>query len=274
MREAWYKARGLWAEFSKARAGTHASSISYYSFLSLVPLLIICISLVSMTSVSQSETTEFFCSIAPDTFDGLIQTLVGEAYAQSGLAFSLSAITLIWSASKGVRAIGVGLNAVYAEEETRGSIRVIIMSMIAAVIMMALLAAVIYLVFSGSVLRALAGFVPGMQEQDTVVSWLNSGATLALGVLALTACYTFLPSGRRRFLAQLPGALCAALAAGLLSFGFRIYVDYFCNYAVLYGSIATIALLLFWMYLLFYVLLACGFINHLLAKRAELKRHG
>lgn len=41
---------------------------------------------------------------------------------------------------------------------------------------------------------------------------------------------------------------------------------------MLYGSIATAALLLFWMYLLFYILLICGFINRILAERKERQR--
>ena len=272
MSETIRQAKVLWARFSGANAGTHASSISYYTFLSLVPLLIICLSLVSMTSVSQAECVEFFCAMVPEALQGLVRMLVDQAYTQSGVAFSLSTATLLWSASKGVKAIRVGLNAVYAKQEERTGWQVMIISMIGAIVLVVLLAAVIYLVFSGTVLRALAQSVPDIQAENIVVSHLNTVATLGLGILSLTACYAFLPAGRRRFLDQLPGAVCAAAAWVALSFGFRIYVDKFCNFAVLYGSIATVALLLFWMYLLFYILLICGFINRILAERKERQR--
>lgn len=263
------KGGALWSKFSEAAPGTHASSMSYYTFLSLVPMLAICISLVSLTGVSAQNAIEFFCSIVPDALSGIVRTLVEEAYNQSGLAISLSSLTLLWSASRSAKALRAGFNAVYSQNENRNAVQVIIISIIAVILLGALIAATMYLVFSGSVLRALSKLVPGFHEQDTVVIFVNSTATLVLGTLALTACYTFLPAGKRRFLAQLPGAVCAALATGALSYGFRIYVDHFSNYTVLYGSLATVALLLFWMYLLFYILLAGGFVNCRLAEHAK-----
>ena len=57
---------------------------------------------------------------------------------------------------------------------------------------------------------------------------------------------------------QLPGAVFGAVAWGALALGFRIYVEHFSNVTVLYGSIATIALLLMWMYFVSYIFIAGG----------------
>ncbi|MDO4404426.1 MAG: YhjD/YihY/BrkB family envelope integrity protein, partial [Atopobiaceae bacterium] len=81
--------------------------------------------------------------------------------------------------------------------------------------------------------------------------------------------YTFLPVGKRKIANQLPGAVFAVLACGVLSFGFRIYVDNYSSYSSLYGSIATVALFLYWMYLLGHVLIMGGFINWFLEERRE-----
>ena len=59
------------------------------------------------------------------------------------------------------------------------------------------------------------------------------------------------------------------IGCGLLSFGFRVYVDWFADYTVLYGSIAAIAMLLFWMYFVFFILVAGGFINRLAQRSWE-----
>ena len=82
-------------------------------------------------------------------------------------------------------------------------------------------------------------------------------------------CYTHLPSGSRRFVQQLPGALLAFAACAAITFGFRIYVDNFCNFDALYGSIATVALFLFWLFVVSYVLIACAFMNHVLTEHAR-----
>ena len=96
----------------------HASSIAYYSFLSLVPLLALCISLISIVGIDEQEVYTFLMALFPDAFNGLIASLVTEAYKQSGLAFSVSTLSLVWSASKGAKALRAGLNAAYGEKRT------------------------------------------------------------------------------------------------------------------------------------------------------------
>ena len=98
---------------------------------------------------------------------------------------------------------------------------------------------------------------------------LNSVIMMAASVVALAACYAFLPCKPRRFAAQLPGAALASLLCGALTIGFHVYVDNFCNADALYGSIATVALFLFWMFLVAYILIAGAFMNRVLESRRE-----
>lgn len=263
----WHKGRSLWKEFSAIAPSTHASSISYYTFLSLVPALAICISLVSITGVNEEVVLTFFKQFIPEILYELVESLVDDAYQQSGIAFSLSSITLLWSASKGARALRVGLNAAYAEKEERSMLQLVIISFVAIIVLGVLIALVLYLVFGDSILQFLINHFPNLQKHSSVMTFLYSSIAIAAAALTLTACYAFLPTGRRRFKSQLPGAICATIACSALSYGFRIYVDNYSNYTVVYGSIATVAILLFWMYLTFYVLLAGGFINHYLQNK-------
>lgn len=244
---------------------TYASSISYFTFLSLVPILSICITLLTAVGINEQDAVSFLVSVVPEAVSDVVEMLATDAFASSGLAFSLSTITLLWSASKGAKALRVGLNAAYALRETRSPLAVELISVVSGLIMDVLIAATVYLVFNGSALRLLANVIPGLRGHDAVMDVLNSLGTMAIGVIWLSACYAYLPAGRRSLSAQLPGAVCATLACGALSFGFRVYVDNFSNFTMLYGSIATIALLLFWMYLVSYILIAGGILNRLLA---------
>ena len=258
------KAKNLWTGFSNVNAGTHASSIAYFAFLSLIPLLTLCISIITMTGLGEREVVEFLCALVPDTFDDLAKTLIGDAFKQSGIAFSISSIMLLWTASNGIRALQQGLNAAYGVQEKRNIIVDIAISIGAAIVLGILLAVAIYLVFGGAVMRAAAPFVPGLEQRGDVVDVLNSAAAIVLSIVALAACYAYLPSKSRRFTAQLPGAVLASLACGALTFGFHVYVNNFCNVDALYGSIATVALFLFWMYLVAFILIAGAFLNRAL----------
>ena len=266
MGELWRKGRKLWAEFSKTSIPTHASSTAYFAFLSLVPLLAICISLLSAVGINEQETVLFFTTLVPDAMDELVRSLVLDAFDRSVMAFSLSTVTLLWSASKGAKALSVGLNSAYALQENRNVVTVTIVSILTGLALDILIAATIYLVFSGSIQHTLASIIPGLKERDALAMALNVMVTMVVATFALAACYVFLPAGKRSLGQQLPGAVCAMLASAALAFGFHIYVDRFSRFTVLYGSLATVALLLFWLYLVSYILIVGGFINRLIVR--------
>lgn len=260
------KALALWDEFTAVNAETYASSIAYFAFLSLVPSLALCISLVSKTGISLQDVATILTNVIPDALEDLVMALVDDAFDRSDIAFSLSSLTLIWTASKGIKALRGGLNVTYGVKETRSIVTVIVISVAAAFVLGAMAAASIYLVFSDSVLNLIKQIAPDIQLIDTLSSAMNPFLMLACNVLILNLCYAYLPAGIRHFKTQLPGATLASLAMVVLSFGFRLYVDFFGNYTVLYGSIATVALLLIWMYLVSYIILIGGFINRMLAE--------
>lgn len=169
----WQEGRLLWAEFSRTNASTHASSACYFSFLSLVPLLAICISLVTMTGVSQEQVLGFISLLVPDALKGFVDTLINDAFERSGLALSLSSLTLFWSASKGIKALRGGLNSAYYMEETRNAVLVAIISIVSVLLLGVMLAATVYLMFGNSVLHALASKLPDCKEADALTTMLN-----------------------------------------------------------------------------------------------------
>ena len=262
------EAKDAIAEFGAINAGTHASSIAYYSFLSLVPLLALCISLISIVGIDEQAVYGFLMALFPDALNGLIASLVTEAYKQSGLAFSVSTLSLVWSASKGAKALRAGLNAAYGEQENRNTVVVTIISIVAVVAMGVLIAAAMWLIFGNSLLHILSRSFPGLQPLDGLTELADLIATLAAGVFMIALCFTCLPAGSRNLRAQLPGAACALVGCGIFSFGFRLYVDHIASSSNLYGSLATIALLLLWMYFVFFILVVGGFVNRYLTERS------
>lgn len=264
LKDLWSKVKALADGFAGVDAGTHASSIAYFMFLSIVPLLALCVSIVSLVGVGEQEVTAIFVALVPDALDGLVSELVSDAFERSGIAFSLSTVTLLWSASRGIAALRSGLNAAFAVEESRSFPMLVVISVVAAIVLGVLFAVIMYLIFNGVIARVLSGLVPGLQDQDELHAFLGPMAVMAMSVPVFALCYKYLPAGSRRFSTQLPGAAMSALGCGALSLGFRIYVDNFSNFTVVYGGIATVALLLMWMYFNFIILIAGGFANRAL----------
>jgi len=74
--------------------------------------------------------------------------------------------------------------------------------------------------------------------------------------------YKVLPNTKLMWRNQIKGAIFASVAWFIFSVCFSIYVDYFTRYSSFYGTMATIALLMLWLYWCMYVLFFGGIINY------------
>ena len=92
-------------------------------------------------------------------------------------------------------------------------------------------------------------------------------AIVALVTVLTALCYSWLPAGKRKVIPQIPGAFLATVACFVLSLGFRIYVDNFAGVTALYGTLAAVALMLLWLYLLSFAVITGAFVNRLIADK-------
>ena len=249
------------ADYSVAMVGTHASSMAYYFFTSIIPLAIILVFVVSHVGFSKEELVGLIGDTIPEMLGGFVRGIIDEAYNNAELTLSFSAITLIWTASKGAMALIRGLNAVYVVKENRNFLELVVMSVTAVVVFILLLVAAMYLIFEDGVVRVVSILVPQFVGPDLTTIVVHFSLLFGISVFAFTLCFTFLPAERRGFALQIPGALLSAAAWLLFSIGFRVYVDFSTKYTLIYGSLATIVVLLFWLYCTFLILLVGGLFN-------------
>lgn len=248
------------------KANTHASSIAFYFFMAFIPLLILFMSIVPLLGISVDSTVRFFQTILPEGSAKLAEDIVREAYDHSSAAFSLSAVILLWTASRGVNALAQGLNTMYDEKETRGAVRLILQALGYTMVLLAFLSSAIFLIFSGKISAFLKSAFPQIRLQAGVMTFLEYLLLLVAGCLFFCLVYRYMPSGKRVLARQFPGAFLASSGWVLFSMGLRVYVSMFNSFTRLYGSLATVILLLFWFYWIFFILLAGGYVNAHLAE--------
>ena len=81
--------------------GTCASSIAFFFFMSMIPLLIIIFQMLPLFGLSEFDLISFLDRMIPEAMQGFAAIVVSQAYKYSKGTLSLSVITLVWSASKG-----------------------------------------------------------------------------------------------------------------------------------------------------------------------------
>jgi membrane protein len=241
-----------------------AAGVAFYAMLAIFPAIIAVVTVYGMVADPnqvESQVGEFAKSLPSGADELLTEQLrnVTQAGRQSlsiGLAVSLLAV--LWSASGGVQGLVKGLNLVYDERESRGFLKLRGLSLLLTLgaIVVAVVALALITVFP-AVIDDL-----GLGQAGELAASIARWVVLALLVLvALAVVYRLAPdraNPRWRWVSW--GAVVALVVWLLGSVGFSWYVDNFGKYNQTYGALATVIVLLLWLFLsAFAVLLGAEF---------------
>ena len=175
---------------------------------------------------------------------------------------SVSAITALWSASRGIYGVSTGLNFIYGAAEDRGYFYTRSVSVgYTFAFLLVLFLTLICNVFGNTILQ----MIP--VESTPILRIINLRLILLLLVQTalFTAMYMVLPNRKNRFSDSLPGAVLAAVGWQLFSHVFSLYVENMVSrYTNIYGSVYTVAIGLLWVYWCMCILLFGGLVNRLL----------
>lgn len=76
----------------------YASSAAFFTFLSLIPMLLLLISAIPYTPITKATLMMFVTKILPQNMEPLSVSIIDEVYEKTGTALSLSILATIWSA--------------------------------------------------------------------------------------------------------------------------------------------------------------------------------
>ena len=99
----------------------HAANAGFFIVLSVFPALLLMLSLLRYTRLEVGDLLELLGSILPEALWDTAQELIISTYqSASASVVGVSAVTALWSASRGIHGLLQGLNAVYGVTESRG----------------------------------------------------------------------------------------------------------------------------------------------------------
>lgn len=228
----------------------HSAYASFFLSMSVFPVLVILFGVLGYTSYGVEELMELMDGLLPDSFLPMVENLLRGAYANtSGAVVSVSAVAALWSASRGIRGLMLGLNAVYGSKENRSYLltRTISVGYTFLFVIVVVLTLVLH-VFGTTILDYLRmTTIPVLQFLMNVID-LRFVLLLCVQTAVFTAMYAALPSRHHGLRHSLPGAVFASLGWLIFSDLFSIYVEHFQNYANIFGSVYAVALAMLWLY--------------------------
>ncbi|QOV20500.1 YihY/virulence factor BrkB family protein [Blautia liquoris] len=256
------EAREFTKRLSHDNVGAFAAQAAYFILLSLIPMLLLFMTLIQFTSVSKDMASNMLMQVVPAEFQSLVERIIGEVYAKSTSVVPVSLVVTLWSAGKGVNALTAGFNSIYHVPETRGYIIGRVRSAFYTLMfILAVIASLVLMVFGNTIQKSLEKYVPVLAR---VTSFILSMRTLIM-VVALTVLflflYKFIPNRKTAFRSQLPGAMFSSVAWAVFSLGFSFYLDNFPGFSNMYGSLTTLVIVMLWMYFCMYIILIGAEIN-------------
>lgn len=248
-------------DMSKQNISAFASSTAFFFFLSMVPIMIILFVIIPYTPLTRMDILAVLKKFLPADLDSIIIYFLDSAYKKSTGVLPMAILVTLWSAGSGTLALKRGLNAIYEIEEKWNYFVVRIFSSLYTLVMLIVsLFLMLLVVFEKQMLALALGFYPDLKVFLNIFLPFRYLVLWVVLLLFISVIFTFLPSKRQRFIEQLPGAGFVAMAWSLFSYGFSGYVSV-ADYSV-YGSLAVVIIMMFWLYMCMYILLLGAYLNY------------
>ena len=225
-----------------------AAAMSYHLTMTFFPLIICLYALFGQsfsTAVKLLDSIRrFLTADAADMIEKYLQ------YLSEGEGRTITVVAIVFLLSSSSAAIRALMNTVYDIQGSRrfGIIAGYLMSFVMA------LGQLVLFYFAFAVLLTGDSFISYMQSKfkslGRITDW-TWARFLILGGIALAALwltFTVLKPRRQRF-HVLPGAALSTMAIVMMSYIFSVFIAASARYQLVYGSLATVILLMFWLYL-------------------------
>lgn len=247
--------RDFTRQLAKDNISAYAASIAFFLFLSLFPMLLLICTIIPYTTVSEADLMRIITENVPEYLNSFVTAQIAYLYDKSPGVMSISAVVTVWSAAKGVLALMRGLNAVNGVVEDRHYILLRLQASVYTVIMLvATVFSLVIMVFGNMAKGILMRYIPRLTLLLNHLANFRFLFTWLVLTVFFTLLYTWIPNKKMRFKYQIPGAGFAAVAWSAFSYFFSIYVDRFNGFGM-YGSLATISIIMVWLYCCMYIVM-------------------
>ena len=246
--------KGLMPRMREHNLTLVAAGVAFYAFLAFVPALIAFISVYGLVADPDdvAEQVEDFASALPqEVQDFLAFQLTSIASANgAGVSFTLLiAVALaLWSASGGMAALITGIHVAHEHEEPKSFVAKRGKALLLTLGAIVFLGIVIFVIAAVPPLLSDAGLGTAGRITFGILRWPILGAVMIIGIGLL---YRFATGGDGRgWLGVVtPGAVVAMIGWLIVSGLFAVYTANFASYSKTYGALASIIVILLWLWL-------------------------
>lgn len=243
----------IYDKFAADEMTVYAAQASFFTIIAAFPFIMLLLTVVQIVpSVSQGELMEFILALVPVGYKSVAFRVISDLSLKSpATMISVTAITALWSSSRGMMSIAKGLNRVQGKVEKRWYIvKRLICAGYTIVFILVCVLSLGLLVFGTTIQNFVLRQFPLIARVTQHIISLRTLLALAFFMFVFDGIYTYVPDRKLSLKSQLPGAMFTTAGWILFSMAFSLYFKLFGgnNFSYMYGSLTAIVLLMLWLY--------------------------
>ena len=264
--------RDFAGSMSKKNISAFSASTAFFLFLSLIPMLAVICAVIPYTALTEELLLSLIADYIPTSVSPIVADIVEDVYSRSAGILSVAIIGTLWTAGKGMLALIRGLNAINDVEENRNYFVLRTVSSFYTLIMIVVVILSLLVMVFGNVLVEL--IVREFPQVQILFEFLMSCRFIFAWIvltIVFTMIYAYVPNRKMKFLDQLTGGMFSAVVWSCFSWCFSVYVDRFEGFGT-YGSLATIVVVMLYLYFCMYIIMIGAYINNYLNEKGGVKK--
>ena len=247
------RTKQIYDKFSSDEMTVYAAQASFFIIIAAFPFIMLMITVVQVVpNLTRAELLDILLSLVPEGYKSVAFRVLNDLSLNSpATMISVTAVTALWSSSRGMMSIARGLNRIHGESDERWYIvRRLIWAGYTIVFILVCVVALGLLVFGTSIQNFLVARVPVLAGITQHIISSRTLLALALFMLGFAGIYTYVPARKLTLRSQIPGAVFATAGWILFSLAFSLYFRLFgkYNFSYMYGSLGAVVLLMLWLY--------------------------
>lgn len=255
--------------YFSAHASRSAAELAYFLILSFFPVLICVNAFVGALHLDISPALDGVERFLPGEVTAILTDYVEYISANRSPGMFLAGLFVILvSASAAVRAPMKITDDIYGSKSYPGPWGVVVSMGVSLLLLLTVYLSIIVLLTGGWFLRLLARVFPAGAALRNW-RWLRFVILFALVLLFISLLYRFSAPRGVPGAPVLPGAVLAAVALAGASVLFSWFIGMSSRYSMVYGSLASVIILLVWLYLCGSILILGSLINCVLHRRRK-----
>jgi membrane protein len=252
--------------FSTGQGALLSGSMAYFTFLSLLPLLMVGGFVLGTLTNGDQAAQQTLVEAVERIFPGVAAQELLTELIRSRVAFGVvGLVTVAYAATGFVGALTASLNRMWEVDTGRNPLGQKVLNLLVVMLLgVVLMGSVTVTIWVGYFTRATLGSsaAPALK----ILQFLSSPLSLLLVLLLL---YSILPARKLKLRSQLPGAVFGAVGIEILKRGFALWAQHSAGVSVLPRSVLSIVLLLVWLGFLGQAILYGAALNVVVCRRWE-----